>query len=160
MQIIPYTEIDGIRTLKDSQVRAIFERMDPAAMFPQGSVRCADDLLMFWKNYAIAHVIEHEGEIIWAAWLTGLQPTHAYGHFCKLGGKVPGRVLVKQSLDYWWSVLPLSVIIGLIPEDNRPAINLMRRAGFTVRKPIKNMLYNVHTGRKTGAVIVEAHHGA
>jgi hypothetical protein len=159
MNIIPYTEIDGIRTLRDSQVREIFSRMDPAVMFPQGSVRTADDLLAFWKHYAIAHVIEHEGEFVWAAWLTGLQPTHAYGHFCKLGGKVPGRELVKRTLDYWWGALPLSVIVGLIPEDNRAAINLMRRSGLIVRKPIRNMIYNVHTGCKTGAVIVEAHHG-
>jgi hypothetical protein len=157
MNIIPYVEIDGSWTLKNSQVHEVFARMDPAVQFPQGTVRNGADLIRLWREVAVAHVIEHGGKFVWAAWLTDVQSTHAFGHFCRLGGDVPGRLLGKKSLEYWWKNTPLDVVLGLTPEDNAPALNMVRKMGFTLHPPIKNMLLNAHTGQKVGAVLSEVH---
>jgi len=136
-------------------------------VFPSGSARTVGDWLGLVKSPANAvHVQVRAGEarVSWVAWVNGFTDNRCFGHFVGFGNSENSRERLRQSLRWWFGLekdgAPLfDLVLGLIPETNRPALNLARRVGIERIGVIPTMLKDVYRGGRVGGVLLYAERG-
>ena len=74
-RVIPYTEIDGIPTFKDSDVKGFYDRIAKDGLvefiFHDGYIQTSDDFLMMMKGAGAAlYVAYYENDPVGVGWLT------------------------------------------------------------------------------------------
>lgn len=137
--MLSYTEADGIRTFRDSDIRGLFERCmaeGGAHVFRDGSIPDAEAFLRTAKS-AVFYVLYARGKEAGAVWLNRFQGRFAQLHFFifkKFWGKDAlglGRHVLREVLhartkagDY-----VLDMVLGIVPENNRAAVAYTQRCG-------------------------------
>ena len=87
MEIIPYAEIDGAWTFKDSFMKSLWDRMEAEGtakrVFCTGLVTDRDTFVKFMKSPKNVVLTQWEGdECVFIGWLNNISQHTAYAHFC------------------------------------------------------------------------------
>ena len=165
-KIIPYIEVNGMRTLSDGTVKAIWEQMRQEnivkRMFYDGSV-CDEMKFLAWMKspHKIIHTMWDEGEIAALCLLTGYNGHSAIGHYCifKKFLREKANEIAKQAIEYWFSWKTkngepaLHSIVGFTPDNNRLAIKMLPRMGFTIVGTIPDLAWNAYKKKRVGITI-------
>ena len=162
--LIPYVEVNGIRTIPDSDVKAAYRQLiydgTDKIVFFEGGVKDEDSFLRMIKNPNNLMVfIVKDDKYAGFAWINNLLDHRAFGHFAFFKS-VWGQVddLGKEILDYWFSIPGkngplLDVIVGIVPKFNTLANNYIRQIGFKTLGEIPMMMTNHYTDERISAVI-------
>jgi len=167
MQIVPYVEIDGAWTLKDSFVKTLWDKMEAEGtakrVFCTGMVTDRDRFLAFMKSSKTVVLTQWDNdECVFIGWLNNISQHTAYAHFCcfkSIWGEQSEEAL-KNALERWFAFkdsegeLMFDVLCGAIPETNKLAIRLAERCGITKLGTIPDYIRDAYTGVKTGMTIV------
>jgi len=156
VRLLPYTEINGIRTLRDSDIVALYEKIISDGMkdvvFSDGEIANAFDFLtaMKYGNNKLFVVLADEE---WAGvlWLNRFKSKTAHAHFCgfssfwgkntvDIGKKAINEVLHMKNGDN--NEYLFDTLLGLIPVANIVAIKWVKKIGFIEVGVIPNGLWN------------------
>lgn len=160
IELIPYVEINGNRSLSDDNVKQIFHRMKSEGtlhvVFYDGSIKTEDDFVAYLKSPNNLPVfILSDGELSGLAWLNRVEGNHATAHFCLLKNVWGEKSydVGKKVLSYWFSFPgsdgePLfDLLLGVIPSFNQKAIKYIEKLGFRVIGEIPKLYKNVYSGK-------------
>lgn len=140
-RLIPYTEVDGIHTFKDSEIRGFYGRMKDegtaGTMFVDGSARTAQDFLVSVKfGEDRLYVVTEKGfGPVALVWLNGFRCRYANLHFCFFK-EVWGERSLEVALFALQTLLYLKdrsgtfvfdMFLGIVAKSNVHALNLVRR---------------------------------
>jgi len=163
--IIPYVEIDGIRTIKDSEIKELFARTKQDGLvetvFYDGYIRTADDFLLLMKNKFIFFWVLKDGEqTVGYVWLDRAEGKAIRQHYCtfkeywgkavELGKFVLDKIMALQNDDGFI----FSVLIGIVPEWNKKAIDFSVKCGGVNAGVIPNMIWNGYKEQTENAVLI------
>jgi ribosomal protein S18 acetylase RimI-like enzyme len=147
MRLFRYAIIDGVRTLKDSQIAAIFEmarkeNILPIVMYSDDTEHWnAEKFLLFMKNEArVCWLIFQDEKLAGWVWLDDFGHRTARIHFCFFGWlskarlTVPvGREVLRRLLDMEFrNGVKLKVIRGETPAFNKLAARFLKRLGMKI----------------------------
>lgn len=160
-RLVPYVEIDGARTLPDSFLEDIFDRMVAEGLlsmvFAGVGVRTSEDFVQLMRHPSNLPVFILSGSTcIGFAWLNGIGATFAYGHFCTFENDVatPDQ-MGAMVLEYWWeSFSAIEVLLGTIPSFNGRAIAFVERLGFQRVGEIPRLYIKPATKEHWSAVVL------
>lgn len=146
MDIIPYVEIDGARTVSDVYLIGVYNQLveDGTAdiVFSRGEVKTAQEFIALMKhpnNLPLFLVVDQS--IKGVAWLNHLSGNYAFGHFAffkETWGNT--REMGEKIINYWFSFPGdngplLDVIVGMVPSKNPRAIKFVQKLGFIKLSP-------------------------
>ncbi len=166
IEIVPYVEVNGSRTVPDDLVKGFFRQMvaDGTAhiVFYNGNVKTDQDFLDTMKSTDnFPSFILVDGKIGGLGWLNGVVGNYAFSHFCFLKhawGKDTAE-MGKAIINYWLS-LPgvegpfLDVLIGLIPDFNQHATTFAQKMGYVRIGVIPKMAHNAYAGESVGMTVL------
>lgn len=151
MKLVPYVEIDGEWTIPDRLMAALWQKTANDRLhevtFYDGSILNADQFLAYMKSDKTLPVVAlDETGPHGFAWLTEINGNRAFAHFCMMRdswGK-SAKMIAEQILNYWWMLSGekgpvLKLIMGLTPEQNKPALRFIQKLGFTLVGSIPQM---------------------
>lgn len=143
IDIVPYVEINGVRTVTDQQIKDIYHKMESdgtlGIVFTSSSMKSPDEFLRIMKlpsNLPVVLFIDNALSGI--AWINGIEDNHAFAHFCffkETWGQV-SEDMGRKLIEYWFSFpdgnggKAFDVIIGRIPSFNAKAIRFVEKIGF------------------------------
>ncbi len=86
LKIIPYTEVDGIKTFRDSDILDLYGRMvkDGTAdtVFYEGTVSTREEFLASIKNRGtLLFILKVDDKIVGFTWLNRFENRTAHNHF-------------------------------------------------------------------------------
>jgi len=147
--LIPYVEVDGARTVPDSEIEGVYTRMQrdglTSKVFAQNEIMSATDLLAMLKSPSNLPVFLYVGTCAAGfAWLNSIGKNYAYAHFVFLAeswGKNAENKRVTDEmghalLRYWFSFEgdngPIfDTLVGVVPSKNVLANRFVQRMGLT-----------------------------
>ncbi len=145
VQLIPYTTVDGIRTFKDSQILALYERTirdsTVKTIFHDGSIASGAEFLNAMKHgNNLLYVVTHMAETVGMLWLNRFKGPTCYAHFTAfsniwgkdtvaIGRDSMRRILFMESRDQKYV---FDLVYGLIPQRNTRAIGWLKMIGMKV----------------------------
>jgi len=151
--LIPYVELNGMRTIPDDIVFESFDIMvregTQKTVFYNGSVKTRESFLEFMKDTRNLPVfVMYDNVISGIFWINGLHSNFAFAHFClfkNAWGDV-SKEIGHKVLEYWFSIPDkdgnslFDLIIGIIPSFNKKAESYVRSLGFKKVGDIPNMI--------------------
>ena len=166
IQLLPYVEVNGTRTIRDEVVEGFFREMAEEGthkiVFPEGKIKTEKDFLSLMKSDQNVPVfVLSENRMAGVAWLNGFHEIHALCHFGVLAW-ARGQVALdagRAVLDHWFALADddngprLEMVIGMIPESNWPANAFANQVGFNRVGAIPHYMQNAYTGESEGIVI-------
>ncbi len=161
--LLPYTEIDGIRTVKDSVIKGLFQMTVTEGLdkivFYEGTVQTADEFLRVMKN-SMSWLFMKDGEIIGYTWLNRFENKTARHHFCvfkdhwgqleELGRYTIQRLVNLESGDGY----VFDLLTGFIPAWNERAIKFALKCGGKTHGVIPNAIWNHEKQQSEDAVFI------
>ena len=155
INIIPYIEVDGIRTATDTKIRELYQKTvedgSDTTVFRGDFITNEDSFLIMAKQSGFFLLWYVDGKVAGYSWVDSFIHRTASAHFCsfkwfrKTGTGDEG---VKQSLIMWLGLKRLDgsylfdVILGLPSQKNIHVINLLKRGGYQFRGVIPNGVWN------------------
>lgn len=148
--LIPYSEVNGARTIPDEEIYQAFEIMKNERTLDivhyDQKIETPEDFIDLVKRPGnLFSFFYDEKEMLGMGWVNGVSKTHAFAHFCTFKKSWGDRSVLmgKMALDYWMSFddgEPLfNVIIGMIPSFNKRAIQYIQKLGFVTLGDIPKM---------------------
>jgi len=162
---MPYVEIDGIRTIKDSEIKNLFVRTQQDGLvetvFYDGFIRTADDFLLLMKhNFTFLWVLKDCEQTVGYMWLDRVEGKAARQHYCtfkeywgkavEIGKFVLDKVMALQNDDGF----VFEVLIGIVPEWNKKAVDFSVKCGGVNAGVIPNVIWNGYTKQTENAVLI------
>jgi len=149
VQLIPYTTVDGIRTFKDSQILALYERTirdsTVKTIFHDGSITSGDEFLNAMKHGDnLLYVVMYMSETVGILWLNRFKGPSCYAHFTAFSN-IWGKDTVAIGRDSMRQILFMEsrdqkhvfdLVYGLVPQRNTRAISWLEKIGM---KPVGNI---------------------
>ena len=141
IRLLPYTAIDGIPTMTDSEVMSLFDLMEDDAtvetVFTDGSLTSANDFLLTMKmGLNKLYVVQVDKKVAGIVWLNGFEVKSAMFHFCFFSNawnmdlvKV-GKICVLELLNMGDSFF--DILTGVVPVINERANEWCRKMEFSV----------------------------
>jgi len=142
---MPYCEIDGVSTFRDSEILELYDRMVKAGLaetvFSDGQINNREDWLQAMKSPENFLYVVYVGTgIAFLVWLNRVETRKAQVHFCgffkvwrigsvKIGKQVLNILMNKR--DSGGNYL-FDVLTGLLPSSNKPAIEYMQKCGWKI----------------------------
>ena len=165
-RLLSYTEIDGIRTAADSDIKKLWERTVNDGLdkivFYEGTIKDACGFLKMAKDLGTAFYFIFDGtEVIGYTWLNRFENRTARQHFCvflEYWGKTLD--VGKYVLDYFMHMKNpageycLDLLTGFVPAWNERAIKFSLKCGGKTHGKIPNAIFNGATGKSEDAVFV------
>jgi RimJ/RimL family protein N-acetyltransferase len=145
--IIPYVEVNGMRTIPDERLKDIYNRMANegtlSTVFYGSQINSEADFINFFKNGSnFICVAFLDKEMCGFTWINSLNETYAFMHFCFFkefwGKRMEG--IGKACFDYYKSWNRFKVFIGMIPDFNKRAIKFAKRMGYVELGTIPEMV--------------------
>jgi len=164
--IVPYVELEGIYTVPDETVKAVFFKMHLdgtwGTVFYDGLTNTPEDFIALLRspmNYPVFVLVD--GIVGGVAWLNELRNNHGTAHFVVFKehwGK-NSTAMGKEVLQYWFSFKHedgkpvFDVILGVTPSEYKPAIRFVTSLGFRVVGEVPKVIYNAYTKTNSNAVL-------
>jgi len=136
IKVIPYAHHDGIPTMRDSEIRTLYDLMERdgtnSLVFFDGHINNANDFCNFMKSSEnILFVAFDDDDPVAFGWLSNFKYKTAQAHFClfsKVWGERSveiGKALVKNAL----ATTGLDMLIGYVPGFNPVATKFAVKCG-------------------------------
>lgn len=168
MLLLPYCEIDGIRTVPDSVIHGLFDQMIKdrtlKRVFFDGGVQKACDLVRTWRACETYFVVDSgKKEIASVIWLTDHHQRTAYVHwviFSAYWGQSAPIILETALTDLFSrkngnGEFEFDALFGMVPETNRLGVKLVEKCrAMKIVGTIPLCSRNFYTGALVGAVFV------
>jgi len=145
IKIMPYCEIDGIRTFRDSEILEFYDRMVKARLaetvFSDGQIDNREDWLRAMKNPEnFLYAVYVGKDVVFLVWLNRVEIRKAQFHYCGFfkGWRIGSVKIGKQFLNILMNKRDSSgnylfdVLTGLTPSSNKPAIEYMQECGWKI----------------------------
>ena len=155
VQLIPYIEINGIRTFKDTDVMGFYDRMEKdktaPVVFHDGQIRDAKGFLRFMRSPGVAlYVVYADNELAGLLWLTDAKPKTCMVHFVafsefwqnnsvEIGRTSIARIMEMKDKS---GAYLFDVLQGLLPSWNTRAIKWLKAIGLEVVGEIPKVLWD------------------
>lgn len=156
MKILPYTKVDGVPTLRDSDlVRLYLQMADEGRLewaFYDGSVQSADDFLYFAKSTHLYLFLNSDEEYLGFFWVTDLTPISCKVHFCMLA-KAGKQVLKLGRMGLEFLGEHFKVIEGVTPVKNILACKFIQKVGMIPIGVMPDRIYNFYADNTEDALI-------
>jgi len=164
--LLPYTEVDGIRTAADSDIKRLFDRTvedgTEKIVFYEGTIKTADQFLHMAKSRnALFYLVIIGTETIGYIWFNRLENKTAHYHFCsfkeywgkneEIGKHILPTVLGWKNKKGGYL---LDLLIGYIPIWNKRAIAFSLKCGGKSAGTIPNAIWNGETQKSEDAVFI------
>jgi hypothetical protein len=164
--MLSYGEVDGVRNHRDSEIRALFERVVQEGgghVFRDGTIPDAAAFIRVARMPSVAfYVLYVRGEVAGACWLNRFQCRFAQLHFFafrKFWGRDAlglGRHVLRELL---YMTVPdggylLDMLLGIVPADNRFAVAFTQRCGGKLAGVLPRGSLDAAKGRSGPAVII------
>lgn len=138
--IWPFTKLpEGAYTMPDEFLHAIWHQLvidgNAHRVFYDGAVKTAEDFARYMKlpgNYPIFVMDTEKRKAVFVAWLNGVSENAAYAHFFGLGRGSYLPEMSRMVTDYWEKMNIFSVILGVLPAQNRRTIHVATDCGFQI----------------------------
>jgi hypothetical protein len=165
MKLLPYTLIDGIPTLKDSDIIKIYHWMKKDKTLETVFYNVGSELLTreffirFWKRQDLRmFVILSDNKVAGLIWLDRIIDSTAMIHINSFkwtwgGNSVP---LYREATCEIFTKYGIDVLIGQIPVTNELAIKFSEKVGFLQCGIIPKSLYNHRLDKKVDACVTYA----
>lgn len=165
IKIVPYCEVDGIRTMSDSFVRSLWKRMEAEgkSRFFSGSIyfQSADDFLQEMKHSStMFYLVKSSGGNAGCFWLNYFQEKFCQAHYFffreywgrtrKIGLEVFGQVLSWKDDDGY----ALDMLTGILDKDNSLAVKLAGKCGWQKAGELPMAKYDLNTKNSRPGIIV------
>ena len=166
MIIIPYIELDGIRTFDDTYIRGLYRQMveDGTAdtVFMDGCITDEEGFLnMFKYGGNNLFVLTEDKRPVGITWLNGCKKNTATAHFCMfkcIWGKNSVDV-GKQTIQWLLNLKDETgryyhdVITGVTPAKNRFAVGYIQKIGMNIVGEIPGLTWIAADGESSPAII-------
>jgi hypothetical protein len=163
LKIIPYLQVDGVWTFRDSQIKNFYVRMNEESphVFKDGSIATPEAFLHELKhnpdNQLYVSVLD--GEPIALGWFNQFQYKHCQGHFCSFKEYRGNKILVeaaRKTLKIVFELNGCPVLLGLIPASNLTAILFMKKylSGEEIGR-LHNGCWDEHSKTFEDAVLIQ-----
>jgi len=157
--IIPYVQLDGIWSLKDSEIGIIFDRMIAEntlkRVFYDGKTTEKSQFLALCKSPDQVGITawRTEKDPILFSWVNGIVNGRGFIHFC--GFKSCSARIIIRAAHAMIKILAgqFDCLVGITPENITEAVHLSKMAGFHVLGTIPSLLYLFYEDRRVGGVI-------
>lgn len=165
LKILPYVEVDGVRTFRDSELLAWWEQMheDGAGnhVFRDGSIKTGEQFLWQMKRNLDCQLYVGlvGGDPAMLSWLNYFQYHHCQAHFCafkKYWGKEILHTLGRMFIQTFFRTQNVHMILGLAPADNVSAQAYLTTIGAKRVGPLPGGFWNDHTKQPEDAIIFQA----
>lgn len=175
--IVPYTKIGDEWTIKDKALGYIWNKLvdegTAKKVFNTGTIRCEDDFVRFMKSPNNTVMTEWiDNDIVFLGWVNNITNGSAFSHFIcfkTIWGK-RSRAAFRISLEYWFSFerdfgVPqhgghigygkkmFNTLIGLISDNNKVAVNMVKKCGVKVLGTIPNYSHDVYMDEPIGVTV-------
>jgi len=166
VSVVPYTEVDGVRTFSDSGIKRLFLRTveDDLAtvVFYEGTVRTEEQFLAVMKyGECLFYVIYIDSDVIGYAWLNRFENRTARYHFCafkdywgRLDDVAPEIMSTLFKLKDSKNKPLFDLFTGYIPIWNKPAVKFTLKHGGRSAGEIPNAIYNAETKQSEPAIFI------
>lgn len=162
IKIIPYIEVDGVPTFKDSEILGFYDRMEEegtaATMFSDGCIGHRMHFLNDMRAVGCLFIVVYlDDEIMGIMWANRFQDNYAHVHFCtfkKFWGMPILPMCGRTGSLYLLKHLNLGVLLGLVPKSNPAAVRTVVAAGGKVIGELPNAHKNIHTEEKESLIIL------
>ncbi|RLB94836.1 MAG: hypothetical protein DRH26_00105 [Deltaproteobacteria bacterium] len=164
--LLPYTEVDGIRTAADSDIKRLFARTvedgSDKIVFYEGTIKTVCDFLAMAKSGNVLFYIVLIGvDTVGYVWVNRLENKTAHFHFCSFKeywgkNEEMGRHILTTILG-WKNKegrYMLDLLIGYIPAWNKRAIAFSLKCGGKSAGTIPNAIWNGETQKSEDAVFI------
>lgn len=166
VSILPYTKMDGIRTVTDSEMKALFVRTVKEDLsdivFYEGTIKTPEEFLAMSKTPGtLFHLLKGGSATVGYMWLNRFENRTARLHFCMfreywsgavfLGRYVLNALLCMKTKD---GEHLFDLLTGFIPTWNKRAIDFVLACGGETHGAIPNSIYNDKTGKSESAVFL------
>ena len=148
VKIIPYCEVDGIRTFSDSEIKGLWERFmsqGSAPTFTKGMYFRDANEWLYRMKYCENHlyVCMVENEIMGCFWLNGFQEKFCQMHYfiykAFFGKGKDYSIDIMRQIFSWidGDGKPLfDMLLGITPKDNSLAVRFMKKCGWKLSHEI------------------------
>lgn len=166
VKIFPYYENDGMRTFRDSDIMALYDRMvqdnTAGAVFSTGDIKNRVDFLRYMKDPGtLLYVLEVDGEVVAVTWLDRREHKSAFNHFCVFSsfwGKDTiglGKAALTQLINMAdQNGYVFDVFLGMVPASNERAIAFAQACGGVNLGTIPYGVYDAAQGCQVDAVSI------
>ena len=159
--ILPYIEIDGIRTLTNSQVMGIYDQMECDGslrwVFFQGGIKSREDFLTLMKSddHRFYAIVNESNTIVAIFWMNSFEMklarlhfnvfNHAWAHTDKI---------MKVGMEYLYNLKDannntmFTRFLGILPTCNISAVKFLVRNGGTIVGTVPDLYWD-HIGNKS-----------
>lgn len=149
IKVIPYTEVDGIATFRDSQIKDLYHQVWEEGLgevvFSDGSVQNEDHWLDLMKyGPCKLHLCFYGEDVASVVWLNRIETTHCYVHFLffkKFRGNPIIYEIGKKFFELVFSY-GFEVVMGLLPSSNKVARRYARKLGFEELGEVPGILWD------------------
>lgn len=155
IHIMPFTNVDGIRTFRDSEIEGFYNRIIKEGwedvVFYDGTIRSGKHFCAIMKDgRSILHVVYYRGLPAALVWLNRFEQTHCYVHWtffkCVSNFKAHkeiGEAVIKFMFDEY----EIQLLMGITPSFNKLALRFLKSIGLKTYGEIPNILWNEKKGK-------------
>lgn len=160
-KLFRYVEVDGVRTLKDSQIAALFEKAKQENVLR--TVMYSDDIEQFTSKAFItifksemraSWLVFYDGKLAGWVWLDDFGHRTARIHFCLFKWLGKEKLTVQVGRESLWQLLnmkfrndiKLAAIRGETPSFNKLALRFIQKVGLRVIGEIPSAAYRHQDG--------------
>lgn len=160
-RLFRYGEVDGVRTLKDSQLEALFEKAKQENVLQ--TVMYSDDMeqltskafiAIFKSEMRASWLVFYDGKLAGWVWLDDFGHRTARIHFCFFKWLGKERLTVRVNRELLWQLLNmgfkgdtrLAAIRGETPSFNKLAVRFIQKVGLRVIGEIPSAAYRHQDG--------------
>jgi RimJ/RimL family protein N-acetyltransferase len=161
-KLVRYETVDGVPTLKDSQLTHLFEKAKEERLLPLVMYNVNPDtptaaFLRMYKNNAgrILWLVFYDDELAGWVWLDDIANRTARSHFCFFRWLSRAKISEEAGREMFWQLFQLKsrngvmlqVIRAEMPAFNKPALWFLEKVGFSIVGEIPNAAYRFSTGK-------------
>lgn len=164
--LVPYCEVDGIRTFTDTEVLDLYDRMaingTAKAVFSDGQILSREDWLETMKfPHNFMYVVFSGDKIVAAVWLNRVEMKKAHFNYCaffngwRMGSVKGGRMIMDTVMEmkskdgeYLFDVL-----MGVTPAVNTSAVKYMKLCGWIILGEVPLGVWNQEKQKSEPALI-------
>lgn len=151
IELIPYTITDGIRTLKDSELCWIYNKLIEDntlhLAFNDGSAKTFEEFKqLFQIDTNMLYIIMEEEKSVAICWVTDYKDKVAYIHYCgfkEIWGKKTVQI-GKEVLKILLSSGVFNTLIGITPITNKLSIRFNKLLGMRDGCVIPNLCFDYY----------------
>ena len=140
IEILPYSEVNGCRTLPDTALIYIWDRLEKdgtiKTVFSECDITVAQQFVELCKdNRNLPAFVIVDGKLGGIGWVNGVQKDRAFSHYAFFKEHWGKKTIemAKALMAYWFRPeFPFYMLIGQTPTWNRRAVKFLERIGWTI----------------------------